>query len=120
MRRMSVARDVSGRHQNSTDPVYRVVSPIGKTAGSDPTKLAPPVSDLAGKRVGEVWNHNGKGERVFPIVREQIRRRYPGVEFIDYRAFGDTHGPKEREVMADLPNKLRELGVDVVISGLGV
>ena len=33
--------------------------------------------------------------------------------------FGNTHGSDEREVLEALPDKLRELGVDAVISGMG-
>jgi hypothetical protein len=41
------------------------------------------------------------------------------VRFVSWREFGNTHGSEEREVVAALPKRLRELGVDAVISGMG-
>ena len=41
------------------------------------------------------------------------------IGFVDYDAFGNTHGGDEREVLAQLPGKLRQHKVDVVISGMG-
>ena len=36
-----------------------------------------------------------------------------------WREFGNTHGGDERKVVAALPQRLKELGVDAVISGMG-
>jgi hypothetical protein len=37
---------------------------------------------------------------------------------VRYDTFGSTHGRDEQRVLAELPAKLRELGVDAVISGM--
>jgi hypothetical protein len=41
------------------------------------------------------------------------------VRFVHWREFGNTHGADERKVLAELPQKLREMKVDAVISGMG-
>jgi hypothetical protein len=52
------------------------------------------------------------------MLREELARRFPGVRFVDYRVFGSTHGGDEHTTIAELPAKLREHGVDAVISGM--
>jgi len=39
---------------------------------------------------------------------------------VPFDAFGYTHGPVEREVIAALPGALRARKVDAVISGVGL
>jgi hypothetical protein len=53
------------------------------------------------------------------MIEQELSKRYPGVKFIGPDAFGNTHGGDEHEVIAGLPEKLKELGVDAVISGIG-
>ena len=37
---------------------------------------------------------------------------------MSYSEFGNTHGGEEREVVAALPRRFKELRVDAVISGM--
>jgi hypothetical protein len=39
---------------------------------------------------------------------------------VSYKEFGNTHGGDEREVVASLPRRFKELGVDAVVSGHGL
>ena len=105
-------------HPPAAEPVYEAVWPLGKSV-SEQVSLAPPVSDLSGKRVGEMWDWLFKGDAMFPVIRERLRQRYPGIQFADYNVFGNFHGHNEREVMATLPERLRGEGCEVVISGVG-
>lgn len=81
--------------------------------------LAPRLDTLEGKTVAQVWDHVFRGDEVFASLEEGLRARYPGVKFVSWREFGNTHGGEEREVVASLPEKFREMGVDAVISGMG-
>jgi hypothetical protein len=74
---------------------------------------------LNGKVIAELWDRVFRGEEIFPVVRESLRKRYPGVRFIEYDRFGDTHGTTQKQVLAELPALLKELKVDAVISGVG-
>ncbi|MDO8530934.1 MAG: hypothetical protein Q7T26_02010 [Dehalococcoidia bacterium] len=104
--------------QNVSEPVYEVVWPLGKAA-SEAIALRPPVSDLGGKTVGEMWDWLFKGDEMFAHIRRRIQERYRGTRFVDYKTFGNIHGRTEREVIAALPGLLREQGCEVVISGVG-
>jgi hypothetical protein len=56
---------------------------------------------------------------MFPVIEKELAKRYPGIKFVGYDVFGCTHGPEEREVLAALPDKIRENKCDAVISGVG-
>jgi hypothetical protein len=77
------------------------------------------LSTLEGKVVAELWDYAFQGELSYPMIEQELSKRYPGVKFIGPDAFGNTHGGDEHEVIAGLPEKLKELGVDAVISGIG-
>lgn len=81
--------------------------------------LAPRLDTLAGKTIAQVWDHVFRGDEVFEALEEGLKARYPGVKFVSWREFGNTHGDKERKVVAALPQRFKELGVDAVVSGMG-
>jgi hypothetical protein len=84
----------------------------------DVRPLAKRLDTLDGITIGELWDDLFRGDEIFPLLREELGRRFPGVRFVDYRVFGSTHGGEEHRTMAELPDKLREHGVDAVISGM--
>ena len=80
--------------------------------------IAPRLDSLEGKTIAQLWDQLFKGDVVFDLLEEGLKRRYPGIRFISWRKFGSTHGGEEKEVLAGLPQRLRELRVDAVISGM--
>ena len=74
---------------------------------------------LNGKTVAQVWDYLFKGDQIFELLEEGLKKRFPGVKFVSWKEFGSTAGKDEREVVAALPQRFRELGVDAVISGMG-
>jgi hypothetical protein len=81
-------------------------------------ELAPRLDTLEGKTVAQLWDELFKGDVVFDLLEEGLKKRYPGVKFVSWRTFGSTHGGNEREALAKLPERLKELGVDAVVSGM--
>jgi hypothetical protein len=81
-------------------------------------KLAARLETLEGKTVAQLWDELFKGDIVFELLEESLKKRYPGIKFVSWREFGSTHGGNERAALAALPQKLRDLGVDAVISGM--
>ena len=80
--------------------------------------LAPRLASLEGKTVAQLWDQLFKGDVVFELLEEALRARFPGIKFVSWREFGSTHGGEEKAALAALPARLRELGVDAVISGM--
>lgn len=100
------------------EPVYEVVWPLGRST-YEVVSLARPAADLSGKTVCEVWDRLFRGDEMFPVIREELSKRYPGIKFLDHTNFGNTTGPKQREVVEALPELVRRLGCDAVISAVG-
>ncbi|TAM57590.1 hypothetical protein EPN52_13225 [bacterium] len=97
---------------------YAVFWPRGERAlQSHP--LAPRLDSLAGKTVAFVWDYLFRGDEIFPMLERELQRRFPDIRFIGHETFGSTHGENEHEVVGGLPDKLRALGVDAVVSGIG-
>jgi len=81
--------------------------------------LAPRLDTLAGKTIAQVWDYVFRGNEIFEFLEEGLKARLLGDKFVSWREFGSTHGGDEREVVASLPKKFKEMGVDAVISGMG-
>jgi UDP-N-acetyl-D-mannosaminuronic acid transferase (WecB/TagA/CpsF family) len=102
----------------SNEPRYEVLSPLSRKAVKR-TAAAPRVPDLNGKTICELWDVIFRGETIYPLVREHIRKRFPGVKFVGYEEFGNFHGALEAKISAEIPAKLRAHGADAVIVGIG-
>ncbi|MDB5610243.1 MAG: hypothetical protein JWP25_7143 [Bradyrhizobium sp.] len=74
---------------------------------------------LAGLRIAFVWDYLFRGDEIFAILEEALREAYPDATFVGYENFGNTLGANDHKVLAELPSKLAEHGVDVVVSGVG-
>ena len=81
-------------------------------------ELAPRLDTLEGKTIAQLWDELFKGDVVFQHLEEGLKKRYPGVQFVSWKEFGSTHGKNEKAALAALPQKLRDLGVDAVLSGM--
>ena len=103
-------------------PEYEVVWPLGRSVANQRVDLAPPVTDLNGKTICEMWAGVYRGDEIYAILREELRRRYPGVRIIDHTAGGDIYHvvSNEREfAAASVPALVRQHGCDAVISSVG-
>jgi len=80
--------------------------------------LAPRLDTLEGKTVAQLWDYLFKGDEVFALLEEGLKKQFPGVKFVSWRDLGSTHGGDEKETLAALPARFKELGVDAVISGM--
>ncbi|MBI4195573.1 MAG: hypothetical protein HY526_10895 [Betaproteobacteria bacterium] len=80
--------------------------------------LAPRLASLEGKTVAQLWDFLFRGDRVFELLEEGLKARFPGVRFVSWREFGSTHGGEEKAALAALPQRFKELGVDAVVSGM--
>ena len=100
------------------EPRFDVLSPLPRKA-VESTAAAARLPDLNGKTICELWDVIFRGETIYPMVRDYIRARFPGVKFVGYEEFGNFHGAREAEVSAQIPDKLRAHRADAVIVGIG-
>lgn len=100
------------------EPVYEVVWPLAPRAVA-PGTLAPRLPSLAGRTIGELWDYLFRGEELFPLLRQALAARHPGVRFVPYDTFGSIHGRDDAELAATLPAILRAHGCDAVVVAVG-
>jgi hypothetical protein len=101
-----------------SEPRYNVVWPSAPKHEAD-TALPERLDTLDGKVIAELWDYLYEGDRAYPLLREELTRRFPAARFVEYPTFGNIHGPDELEVVERLPDLLREYGADAVICGVG-
>ena len=106
-----------GKKQQSLG-YYEVVWPCGERVGKV-TPLSKRLNTLQGKTIGELWDYLFQGDKIFPILEEELSKRYPGIKFVNYKTFGPTHGGEEKRVVAQLATMLKKHGCDAVISSVG-
>lgn len=97
---------------------YDVVWPRSSKA-VDVKPLSPRLPSLEGATVAFLWDYLFRGDEIWPVLSDELAARYSGMNFIGFEEFGSTHGEDEHQVLADLPDKLKALKVDAVISGMG-
>ena len=99
-----------------------VISPSGSEA-VEKKNLAKRLDTLNGKTVCEVWNEDFKGDIMFPVYRELLKERFPGVKIVPYTElpYASLKGTPsyQREVLQKIIAALKEKGADAVISGNG-
>ena len=83
------------------------------------TALAPRHASLAGKKIALLWDYIFKGDVVMNEIAAQLKARFEGVEFVHWDVFGNIHGQNERQIIAGLGARMRELKVDAALSGMG-
>src|SRR5690242_2192474 len=95
----------------SNDGYYEALWPRG--ARQQRTRpLAKRLDTLDGRTVAQIWDFLFKGDQVFALLEEGLKTRYPNVKFVSWREFGSSHGGEEKEALAALPAKFKELGID--------
>ncbi len=99
-------------------PGYEVVWPRSRRDNGD-TPYAQHLDTLEGKTICELSTRGQRSDETFPMIEKELKKRYPGIKFVNYEVFGKTHGVEEPEVIAALPGKLKQNKCDAAISGNG-
>lgn len=100
------------------EPTYSVVWPRSPR-GIQQQRRSQRLQTLTGKRVAFLWDYLFRGDELFPVLEEQLKARFEGIEIVDFAEFGNLHGADEKERQGRLPDDLRSRGVDAVVSGMG-
>ncbi len=107
----------------------KVASPVGE-ATVKPVQPAPRLDTLDGKTICELSSNMYNAEISFPILREMLKSRYPGIKIVPYTEINEglpegtvmTYSGKtseqERKTSAVVA-LAKEKGCDAVIAGNG-
>ena len=96
---------------------YHALWPRSRQA-VDPQAMADRPATLDGATIAFLWDYLFRGDEIFPLLAEELRARFDDVTIVDYDEFGSTHGEDENKLIAELPQRLADLGVDAVVSGM--
>lgn len=97
--------------------LYDVVWPCGERR-LKMRPLAKRLDTLNGKTVAQLWDFLFAGDEVFTALEEKLHEQYPDTKFVSWREFGSTHAVNEKELLASLPQRCKDLGVDAAISSM--
>jgi hypothetical protein len=100
---------------SSADGQYAVVWPCGERK-LKVRPLAKRLDSLKGKKVAQLWDYLFAGDEVFASLEAELAKEYPDLQWVSWREFGSTHAVNEKELLASLPQRFKELGVDAAIS----
>lgn len=64
-----------------------VFDPRGVSLDANKYQYARRLADLNGKTIGEISNRIWESDRIFPLIRELLKRRFPGIQFVPYTEF---------------------------------
>ena len=104
--------------QSASDGYYEVLWPRSPRQTKKKT-LARRLDTLKGKTIAQFWDFVFSGDKVHEALEFSLKERFPGVRFVSWKEFGNTHGQDERKILEELPARLKALGVDAAISGMG-
>jgi hypothetical protein len=101
---------------------FEVISPAGGPVVRQ-QDVAPRLDALEGKTIGEVWNGVFKGDQTFPLIRQLLKERIPGIRIVPYTEFPFHHGgdnPSQQKALAvEIAALAKEKGCDAIITGNG-
>jgi hypothetical protein len=99
------------------ETIYEVVWPSGERR-QKVRPLAKRLDTLSGKTVAQLWDYLFAGDEVYTALETKLAETYPDVKWVSWREFGSTHAVNEKELLASLPQRFKELGVDAAISSM--
>jgi hypothetical protein len=102
-----------------SEPVFEVTWPLGRSAvkGID---AKPRISDLSKATIAHLSHYGFRHDEMIPVIEQVMSEQFPGIKFVGPEEFGNIHGPRHgKEALPVLAAKLREYGVDAVITGIG-
>lgn len=95
---------------------YEVLNPWAEVDPAPLKSVSPPVSDLAGKKIGFFCNSKRSTPLMVNVIERKLKERFPAAEFSQFHFewYRDIAGTPEEARLAEWVK-----GVDVVISAVG-
>lgn len=102
-----------------SEPVYEVLWPLGRSTVKE-IDAEPRISDLSKATIAHLSHYGFRHDEMIPVIEQVMTERFPGIRFVGPEIFGNIHGPRHgKDALPQLPEKLKEHGVDGVITGIG-
>ncbi len=94
----------------------KLIEVFDPTGAFEITRLhAPRLKDLHGKTIGEISNSIWETDRTFPLIREELLKRYPTAKIVPYDELVGTR--PQCEDLEYVARAVKAKGCDAVIAG---
>ena len=90
-----------------------VFVPTGSPGNGNKYPYARRLPDLNGKTIGEISNRLWESDRIFPLIREELKKRYPDIKFVPFTDLPNTADNIVNN--EELPDIILAKGCDAVI-----
>jgi len=90
-----------------------VFDPRGAALDADKYDYAPRLADLDGKTIGEISNRLWESDRIFPLIRDLLKKRLPNIKFVPYTEL--PSGVDNIQDKEDIGDIVASKGCDAVI-----
>ena len=101
------------------EAVFDVVWPLGNRPRTEVVAQRGN-KGLARARIGFAWDYLFHGDRMWALIKEEFRRRWPDITLVGPDEFGNFHDKFDPDVNGErLKNRMRELRIDAAIVGVG-
>jgi hypothetical protein len=75
---------------------------------------------LSGARVAFAWDYLFRGDQMWALVQEELRRRWPDITFVGPDEFGNFHDKFNTDVTGErLKSRMDALRIDAAVIGVG-
>ena len=102
-----------------TEPKFKIVWPLGRSAITGIDAKAR-ITDLSKATIAHLSHYGFRHDEMIPVIEEVMHERFPGIKFVSPETFGNIHGPRHgKDALPLLPIRLKEYGIDGVITGIG-
>ena len=102
---------------------YQVVWPSSRVYVPD-VQLAPRVEDMNKAVLLELNHMHYRGVEIFPILREELKRRYPGITILPWDTLGDFRDIRnfegyEAEKWPGMKDFIKRNHITAAVGGMG-
>ena len=102
------------------DVIYDVVSPVGKLRAEQIAASSPRIPDINGKTICQVWNGRFQADKVFSVLSELLKKRFPSIRIIPWTDLPTVSFYRDQDkTLEDLREAYLRTGCDAVIASTG-
>jgi hypothetical protein len=102
---------------NNAEGVYEVLSPWAEADPVPQKRLAPRLTDLAGKKIGLLRNNKRAAEPILQVTAQRLQERYPGLEISWFRGRAFSVSELEKNRRQEFEDWIKS--VDAVVAAVG-
>jgi hypothetical protein len=102
---------------NNAEGIYEVLSPWAEADPVPQKRMAPRLTDLAGKKIGLLRNNKRAAEPMLTVALQRLKELYPGLEFSWFRGNTFSVSQLEKSRLKEFEDWIKSM--DAVVAAVG-